>query len=395
MFHVNDIDMNVRSSPLRGWCSGRRRALLLALSLPGVSVACGSGQPSTRRDAAAVDAPAVDAAGVDGACSAERVERCAYTPAARYGQQPLLTREVTYTDVLGEARTVEITLARPDGAPTPWPVVVWSHGGLSGVMSSARVGDEWREIFTGAGYAFLGIAHRPRTDASRGRLCVHFGVTDMAECARVKYLHYDRPHDFAAVLDYVTAQSTGALAGVLDLGHLMYAGHSAGTGSGSIVAGATRSVFGQPQTAPDSRPIAFLGASMEGAGDDGFGEGAFDAITAPHLTLSGVGDETSDSTAPPRRLPFERMRPGDKYRLWITDAAARHGTFNHEATVCPDYAASHRIDASRCGAYLRWLESAALAFADAYLRDRPEARAWLASDAVTVMSAGVAEWARR
>lgn len=308
---------------------------------------------------------------------------------------PLLTREVSYTDALGEARTVEITLARPDGAPTPWPVVVWSHGGQSGVMSSPRVGDEWRERFTGAGYAFVGIAHRARSDASRGRLCAHFGITDVGVCAREKYLHYDRPHDLAAVLDHLAAQSTGMLSGALDLGRILYAGHSAGSGSGSIVAGATRSIFGLPQRAPDPRPIAFLGASMEGVGDDGFGEDAFDAITAPHLTLSGAGDETSEATAPPRRLPFERMRPGGKYRLWITDVQARHGTFNHEASACSDYAAARRLDGSRCGAYLVWLESAALAFADAHVRARPEARAWLASDALTVMSAGVAEWSRR
>ena len=36
-----------------------------------------------------------------------------------------------------------------------------------------------------------------------------------------------------------------------------------------------------------------------------------------------------------------------------------------------------------------------LAFADAQLRDRPEAHAWLASDNLTIASGGVAEWARR
>ncbi len=384
------------------------RPLLLATSVAWLGAACGAGhEPPLDRDAAPVDGGRVEAsdaaitdagpfdAGGPGACSAENPERCAYVPAETYGELPLLTREVTYTDVLGEARTVEITLARPDGAPTPWPLVVWSHGGMTGMMSSVGVGEEWRGVFTGAGYAFLGIAHRPRSDESRGRLCEHFGITVVADCARAKYLHYDRPHDFASVLDYVEEQSTGMLAGVVDLERVLYAGHSAGSGGASLVAGATRTIFDVPQMGSDPRPLAFIGASMEGVGDDGFGEDAFDAMARPHLTLSGVGDVTPEATAPPRRLPFERMMPGDKYRLWITDATARHTTFNHSSTDCAEFAATRGLDASACDAHLAWLESAVLAFTDAHLRDRPEARAWLASDAIVIMSAGVVEWSRR
>ena len=87
--------------------------------------------------------------------------------------------------------------------------------------------------------------------------------------------------------------------------------------------------------------------------------------------------------------------PGDKYRLWITEAAARHTSFNHEEQTCRDFLTTNGGNPARCAAYTAWVESAALAFADAQLRDRPEAHAWLASDNLTIASGGVAEWARR
>lgn len=375
-------------------------ALMFASWLPG----CGNrgGAPDPRTDAAledaATDPDAGDAATAPDAatrgCSADDRGACAYVPPVAYGELPPITRDVTYTDVLGEDRTVQITLRRPDGAPQPWPVIVWSHGGMPRV-SSVTAGEEWGHVFTRAGFAFVAIAHRERDDASRLRLCEHFGVTVMADCARVKYLHYDQPNDFREVVDYLEVEAVGPLAGFLDLERLLYAGQSAGSGSTSMIAGASRTIFALPQTISDPRPIAFIGASMEGPLDDGFADDAFDVMARPHLTLSGVGDYTPEAEALPRRLPFERMMPGDKYRVWITDPAARHMTFNHELSPCQDFLSTTGGDPSRCDEHMIWLESAALAFADAYLHDLPAAHAWLASDDFIVLSGGVGEWNRR
>lgn len=401
--------MEERSVGRGGWTQGsgpegsRVRGVIATSLVAGSLLACGGGSPPAPRDAAGEAPDAETSVDVGGradaptttSCSAESPAACAYVPEGSYAELAPITREVTYTDALGEDRTIEVTLWRPDGAPRPWPVVLWSHGGALGISSSLRVGDGWRGVFVGAGYAFVGIAHRPRSDDSRGRLCAHFGITDIAECARVKYLHYDRPRDVAAVLDFLEAESVGPLAGFLDLEHVLHAGHSAGSGGGSLLAGATRDLFGMPQMAPDPRPLAFIGASMEGVGDDGFTDTSFDAITRPHLTLSGEGDSTPEAMAAWRRLPFERMAPGDKFRLWITDADARHGTFDHDVAACEDFRTARGVPTAGCELHLAWLESSALAFADAYLRDRAEAHAWLASDAIVTMSGGVVEWSRR
>ena len=375
-------------------CAGRRDEA--DASVTGDAPTTTTDSPIDHADAATSDAAAPSA------CSAEDLEACRYVPETHHAVLAPITRDVSYVDEVGETRTVEVSLFRPDGAPRPWPVIVWSHGGASGRRSSLDVGNEWRDVFVGAGYAFVAIAHTPREDtatsrggASRAAMCEHFGITTPPDCARVKYLHFDRPNDFVAVMDFLEAEAVGALAGFLDLDRVIYAGHSAGTGSTSLVGGATREIYGMPVMRPDPRPIAFLAASMEGVGDDGFPEDGFDAMSRPHLTLSGTGDVTPEAMAAWRRLPFERMMPGDKHRLWIDDEQARHESFDHSRDACVTYVTARSGDTSVCERHLLWLESAALAFVDAYARERPEARVWLASDAIVTLSGGVVEWSHR
>ncbi len=368
-----------------------RRDCLLAVTLIGLA-SCGGVDPPGALDAATAADAGADAST---ACASTNLAACVYDAPGNYGQLPPIVRDLTYTDVSGQQRVVQIALHRPDGAPQPWPVVVWSHGGADGMSSAVNVGDGWARVFTAAGYLFVGIAHPGRDQASREQMCAHFGVPLTIECAQVKYLHWDRPNDFREALDYLEAQATGPLAGVADLGNVLYAGHSAGSGGGSLVAGASRPIFGAIRTAPDPRPKAFIGCSMEGDGDDGFTADSFRPIARPHLTLSGVGDITPEAPALPRRVPFDVMMPGDKYRFWNTELAARHATFNHEVTACQDFQTTNGGELARCSVYLAWLDSAALAFADAQLRDLPAARAWLASDNLAILSGNVVEWNRR
>lgn len=387
---------------------------LVCVSL--LSVACGGPMNQRRDDGGAmpdasaledvastsdavIEASAVGDARADAAasaCSAEDRAACAYVPARNDGPgQQSITQTLSYTDITGQQRSIEIAIRRPSGAPQPWPVVIWSHGGADGVVSAGGVGLEWSRVFNSAGYLFIGIAHAPRSDASRASLCMQFGITTVADCARFKYLHWDRPNDVRRVLDWIDEQSRGMFAGVVDRQRMLYAGHSAGAGSTSMVAGASREYNGMARTLPDARPRAFIGFSIEGPGDDGFTETSFGAIARPHLTVSGVGDRTPEAEPLPRRRPFELMMPGDKFRFWNTDAASLHGTFDHNVGPCEDYQTMRGAPVARCAEFYRWMESAALAFADAYLRDRPEAIAWLASDNMAIMSSSAVEWSRR
>jgi predicted dienelactone hydrolase len=360
----------------------------------GVVDAAMSNDAATTEDdgGAAVDSAIAGDAAVDRPCSPDALEACAYDPGVRFDEAPISIVPLSYVDESGAERAFEIAVHRPDGATAPMPVVVWSHGGADGIMRANGVGADWARAFTSAGYVVIAIAHFGRDMASRAALCASLGV-EPAACATFNYLFWDRPHDLEVVLDWLE-DATGPLAGMIDLDRLAYAGHSAGAGNVLMTAGASRDYAGTVRTFVDPRPRAFIACSPQAPGADGFVLDSFDAIERPTLSLTGVGDDTA-VVAEDRRLPFERMMPGEKYLGWITDESARHTMFELGLEGCERYAADEGLDPARCTRFRPWLVSAALAFLDAQLRDDAEARAYLASDDLEVLSGGEMEWSRR
>lgn len=334
--------------------------------------------------------------GVDGGCSSSNLGACGYQSGTFSPALPVV-RSLTYDDGFTDGgRTIEIALRRPQGAPLPLPVILYSHGGAQGISNALTVGEEWAAPLVRAGYLVVAIAHVPRDEASRAALCTSLGLSTVAECATFKYLHWDRPHDVRQVIDLLErVNSTGPLAGSLDLSRLGYLGHSAGAGSTEMVAGATRQLGTSVHSLPDPRVKAFVGCSPEGPGDDGFLDTSWDSVTRPYLSLTGVGDETGEATAAMRPQPYQRMPAGEKYLGWITEASARHTTFEHKLDGCVTWQRQRSADVARCETYFGWLEPAALAFFDAQLKGLPAARAYLASDSLRTLSGGVMEWSRK
>lgn len=396
-------------------------------------------------DAGAVDAAPADLGGVDGgapadaapdaggsACEAGDLAACAYTPTESARLDRRLARPLTYTDVTGAARTINVELRLPAGAPLPAPVVVWSHGGSGGKSDATTVGEEWAQQFVRAGYAVLAIAHAPRARAEYEALCAALdwvdgcagaACADDAECVFDgtpgtcaqggcrfwKHLSWDRPHDFAAAVDMLEGEAApgGAMEGVLDLARLVYAGHSAGGGAAMMVAGATRQFNGVDTLLMDPRPVAFISASPQGPGDDDFTEASFSGagceavaedpsvcLARPHLFLTGVGDDT-DSVAENRRLSFDLAPPGDRHLAWITEEAAVHTSFEYQLDGCERHQAREGGDAARCEDYRAWLRSVALAFLDQHLRASAAAEAYLRSDFPARLSVGAMSWEHR
>jgi predicted dienelactone hydrolase len=361
-------------------------------------ISCGGRDPAGR-DGGARDGGGGGADAATGACAPDNRAACAYQPERTYPvpQGAPMTYRMTYMDVAGGMRSIEVALRPPMGAPRPWPVIVWSHGGSEGIESARGAGAEWAQVFNRAGYVVVAIAHTPRnTPALLEPLCRYYGYSTQDACVRFKHLHHDRPFDVRRVLDWITAeQASGPNAESFDLQRILYAGHSAGAGAASVVAGATRDLNGRVLNAPDPRPRAFIGFSIEGPMDDGFTDGSFAPIARPHLSVTGIGDVTSESMPAQRRRAFELMMPGNKFRFWMTDPAARHGSFDHNVGPCEDHQMRNGGSAALCEDFYRWMESAGLAFADAYLRERPEAIAWLASNNAVTLSGSLVEWSRR
>ena len=381
-------------------------AAALAIALGGAVLglaACGDGadegesQPTA--SGAIADSATPDRGGsiaeltVIGGCSPDDLPACEWTPTDRL-EETVSTEELSYIDITGATRRVPIAIHRPVGALEPMAIVIFSHGGFDGKNDPTIVGTEWARVFTSAGYLSVHIAHVPRDASSRLALCAKFGVsTD--DCQTFKHLWWDRPHDVATVLDWLEEQAAGPLAGRIDASRIAYAGHSAGAFSTLQVNGAVRDFAGERPDLSDPRPIAFIALSDVGLNISGFPEVSYEGVVRPHLHLSGEGDDTPGVDSSARRPTCELEPPGDKFRGWITEEAARHTSFNFQTDECERYSSTNGLDPERCRTYRIWLASAVIAFLDGYLRDDADARAYLESDNMVVLSGGVMEWDRR
>jgi hypothetical protein len=179
------------------------------------------------------------------------------------------------------------------------------------------------------------------------------------------------------------------IAGLLDISKIVVAGHSAGTTAVLANAGATQQWLegGPIYNERDDRPIAFLATGPQGplyAGfKSGFGSTSFVGMDRPFMFISGVGDETGE---PPesRTTGWLRSPASNKVLSWDTDRRAVHETMDIDKCDTPT-----RSD------HCRWIASAGLAYLDAVVRERAEARTWIASDSLRLLSGGAIEIHRR
>ncbi len=374
-------------------------------------------------------------------CSPDDIEACRYIPTMRYDPGSGLQNAMTfsYEDVTGAQREVPFDIRLPvdyDGAA---PLIIWSHGGSGGKSNPLIIAKEWGSVFTRAGFAFITIAHDRQVDtqplqcesigvqtcqrACTGEMdCQNTPIGDgrclpqLGLCQFYKPLNWDRPHDVKALLDYLESDEGMApmIRERIDVAKVIYAGHSAGAGATMMVAGVGRSYAEVFEQIGDNRPLGFMSFSPQPPGDDGFttenyaGEDCPDGqafcLTRPHLVVTGVGDGNVADDEPPkgegRREAFRALKPsGNKTLYYITEEAARHTTFEHTLDACERFSRNNNLNPDlypeRCSDYHMWMDSIALAFADAVLREDERAAAYLASDDAVTLSGGVAEMERR
>jgi dienelactone hydrolase len=350
-------------------------------------------------------------------CNQSLTPDCLYFPATEYAigrEPPEVILDTVYQDISNMPRRVKMVLRIPRGATGPLPVVIWSHGGADGKTNLDNVGDimvEWSRATAKAGYVTVTLAHHSRDQASREALCAAapLGI-DAQTCKVFKYLNWDRPHDISAAIDELERlNASGEFRGMMDLHRIAVGGHSAGAGGTLSIAGALRNFTGAALDLSDPRPVAFLAFSPQGPGSEGFfdtqfgnAEHSWMNIARPVLIGTGDGDSTCNHLAEPgscfgdspyiRRLAFDRMPAGGKYRLYVHDADTFHMLFELKASEC---GTSKAVDRAKCDEIVRWVSSAALAFLDANLKADALAGQWLGSSNVVNASGGVAEWTRK
>jgi len=322
------------------------------------------------------------------ACDADPAD-CLYAPAT-YPLEPIIEVTLVDPDRIGGPREVPIAIRYSLAAPRPMPVVVWSHGGATGKTDPTLALEHWATAAAEAGYLSIAIAHEWRADPSLFDLCAFF-VMDGLGCSLFKHLNYDRPLDISLVIDEVVEMSGRApWRGRIDADRIAVGGHSAGAGGTLMIDGAPRDINHTEVRLADSRPIAFLAFSPQAPGSEGFTEAGYGEIARPTLIGTGRGDEDPPDTADGRSSVFDLVQPGDKYRIFIEDPEAIHTIYELSTDNC-----AITTPLERCEEFRDWVKSAGLAFLDAYLRDDPDAQAWLASSDLDVASAGTAEWSTR
>jgi dienelactone hydrolase len=310
--------------------------------------------------------------------------------------------------VAGLKRDVPIAIRWPRGKPGPLPVVIWVHGGGEGHSNPMTSMEEWSTVTAEAGYLSIAGAHELREGKSRDQLCMALGISP-AGCPEFQPLDWDRPKDVSAIIDeLVKPNAQSPWRGQIDVNRIAVGGHSAGSAATLTLAGARRLLVDQsvPWNLTDPRPMVFLGFSPQGPGHIGFFETdyqqprtSWDAVTRPVLLGTGDGDahcegpgrDRCKETPMLRRIAFDRMRPGDKYLMYINDSDTFHNIFALKTGVC----AEKNVSQAACTAFASWLKSSALAFLDFYVEGRLTAQTWLQNPYLRIASSGVTELERR
>lgn len=307
------------------------------------------------------------------------------------------TRIVNYRDVTGLNRDIQVQVRTPT-RPGVLPVVIWAHGGESGIKYSATAFTTWSEWTVRQGYIVATPAFRPRRRLEQAALCAYQGVTNRDDCDKVNSPSWDRPFDIKAIIDELSAwNAAGSLRGRIDLDRIIVGGHSAGSTATLTVAGAAREFAERRYPGSffmDTRPLAFIALSPASPGSSGLFETSFkdqntswDDIHRPVLWATGSGD-SYEQFPHGRAIGFGFLPPGGKYKLFVDSVLFGHGSYGDEIDTC----GSLRSPAA-CTAFQAAMRSIVFAFLDAYLERRAVALQYLQGGyAAQIVPGNVASW---
>jgi predicted dienelactone hydrolase len=282
----------------------------------------------------------------------------------------------------GREKDLHIRIFYPE-ASGKFPVVVFSHGAGGSQNCCEDLTRHWASY----GYITIQPTHADSARQRRGASDENVRVLQVVrEALQRPALWESRPRDVSAVLDALAdiAKRVPALTGKIDSRRIGVGGHSMGSFTAEAVAGALVDLPGKPATSfADPRVKAILCLSPQGPGQFGLTDKSFQSLTIPYLGITGSEDNLGMlATAAWHKLPFDLSPEGNKYHLFIE--GADHMSFISPRRLLPS-------NSDRGEAILRYTNSAALAFWDAYLKSDGEAKKYLRSDALTTLSKGAAK----
>lgn len=246
----------------------------------------------------------------------------------------------------------------------PAPVVLFSHGLGGSREGSAYLGEHW----SARGYVTVYLQH-PGSDTSvwQGE-AVSERMGAMRSAASLKNF-VERVGDVKAVLNQLERWSRSEqspLAGRLDLQHIGMSGHSFGAVTTEAVSGEKLPITGTRWTDERIKAAVAFSPSVPKKGN---ASEAFGSVKIPWLLMTGTKDNApiGQTDAASRRLVYPALPLGGKYELVLDKA--EHSAFTDRAL--PGDAEKRNPNHHRA------ILAVSTAFWDAYLKNEPEAKAWL------------------
>jgi len=256
----------------------------------------------------------------------------------------------------------------------PFPVVVWSHGAGGSKDNYTPLVEHWASH----GYVVIQPTHSDsRSLAAKFSDPVFFGDWQ------------SRPADISFILDSISEIETiePAVQGRLDAKRVGVGGHSFGANTAQLIGGAKAVVRGEEKSFVDARARAVMLLSGQGPGEM-LTEKSWMAFEKPMLVVSGSADGPTRTGQPAewRKRPYELSPAGDKYLVWVEGLDHGYGgitgvNFNPKNKPNPEH--------------VRYTKIVTLAFWDAYLKERSDARDYLNSDKLPALSQGTLKLERK
>jgi hypothetical protein len=325
------------------------------------------------------------------ACDPADPETCAYVPEHTYDVGEV--RGVELIDVDRDGYPVPLVIRYPIlTTPEPRPVVIWHHGGAPSRRGADR-SEDWGRTLAAAGYVVVHPSRVPITDTTPFLAeCAANGFSDPVECGHWQANVRLGPQTTHFLIDHLgdVEALDPALAGLIDGERVVVGGHSAGSTAPLANAGAWQlfEPAGGRIVERDERPVAFLASGVQGPVYAGFSTGfqadSYIGIDRPFLFITGVGDETGEPSEARVAGWLTSAGAGDKFLSWDTEPEAVHETMNIDKC-------DTEVRADHC----EWIGTIGVAYLDAAVQQRREARQWLTSENVDVLTGGAIELHQR
>lgn len=263
-------------------------------------------------------------------------------------------------------KDLELRITYPEGTG-PFPVIVWSHGAFGSKDNYRPLTDYW------ASYGYVVVQPTHEDSMTLG---------NRPGDPKAFQSWATRPADVSFILDSLGEIETKetVLKGKFDAQAIGVGGHSFGAGTSQLIGGARAYGLGGEKSFEDERATAILLLSGQGPGEM-LTERSWLHFTRPLFVMTGSKDGPTRTGQPAewRKKPYELSPAGDKYLVWVEGldhgyGGIAGGNFNPRNKPNPSHVA--------------WTKIATRAFWDAYLKQAGEARAYLESDQLPVLTEG-------